>query len=316
MFQEECLSPGDRVLVTGGAGFIGSHLTEALVERGYRVRVLDNLTSGHHDWVPRGAEFLEGDIRDLEVCQWACEGCNGIFHMAAMSRSAASLDAVELCTSSNVVGTQNILLAARDHKVGKVVYSGSSTFYGSRSIPHVEGMRPDFLNLYGLSKATGEEYCLLFDRLYGVPAIVLRYFNVYGPRQPEQGAYALVLGIFLRRWLEGRTLVIHGDGMQSRDFVHVSDVVRANIRAYESTVHGETINIGSGRAISVRELADLISPLQEFGPARQGDAAHTLADVTRARDLLGWKPGIRFEDGLRELKELMQAQSDQVPVIA
>src|SRR5262249_49652280 len=135
-------------------------------------------------------------------------------HMAAMSRSAASLDAIEICTSANILGTQNVLLAARTHQVRKVVYSGSSTYYGSGQVPHVEGARPDFLNLYGLSKATGEEYCLLFDRLYGVPAIVLRYFNVYGPRQPEQGAYALVLGIFLRRRLEGLPLSIHGTGLQ------------------------------------------------------------------------------------------------------
>ena len=159
------------------------------------MRVLDNLSAGNRDWVPREAELVVGDITDAETCQSACEGCKGVFHLAAMSRSAASLNAIEICTSANVTGTQNVLMAARAHKVRKVVYSGSSTYYGSQPVPHVEGMRPDFLNLYGLSKATGEEYCLLFDRLYGVPAIVLRYFNVYGPRQPEVGAYALVLGI-------------------------------------------------------------------------------------------------------------------------
>ena len=297
-----------RVLVTGGSGFIGSHLTEALLSRGYGVRVLDNLSSGRREWVSPEAEFVEGDIRDPQTCQSACEGCGGVFHMAAMSRSAASLDAIEVCTSTNIVGTQNVLLAARTHKVRKVVYSGSSTYYGSREVPHVEGMRPDFLNLYGLSKATGEEYCLLFDRLYGVSTIVLRYFNVYGPRQPEEGAYALVLGIFLRRWLEGQPLAIHGSGLQRRDFIHVRDVVGANIRAFESGVHGEIVNIGSGTSISIQELADLISPLQELGPARRGDAANTLADITRARELLQWEPAVRFEDGLRELKESMAAE--------
>jgi UDP-glucose 4-epimerase len=300
-----------RVLVTGGAGFIGSHLTEALLSRGYYVRVLDNLSSGRREWISPEADFIEGDIRDPQTCQAACEGCSGVFHMAAMSRSAASLDAIEICTSANIVGTQNVLLAARTHKVRKVVYSGSSTYYGSREVPHVEGMRPDFLNFYGLSKATGEEYCLMFDRLYGVPAIVLRYFNVYGPRQPEEGAYALVLGIFLRRWLEGRPLVIHGSGLQRRDLIHVRDVVDANIRAFESEVHGEIVNIGSGTNISIRELADLISPLQEFGPPRVGDAANTLADITRARELLYWEPAVNFEDGLRELKGLMAAEIAQ-----
>jgi nucleoside-diphosphate-sugar epimerase len=294
-----------RVLVTGGSGFIGSQLTEALLSRGYSVRVLDNLSSGRREWTPPEADFIEGDIRDPQTCAAACESCSGVFHMAAMSRSAASLDAIELCTSANIVGTQNVLLAARTHKVRKVVYSGSSTYYGSRDVPHVEGTRPDFLNFYGLSKATGEEYCLMFDRLYGVPAIVLRYFNVYGPRQPEEGAYSLVLGTFLRRWLEGHPLVIHGSGLQRRDLIHVRDVVEANIRAFESEVHGEIVNIGSGDSISIRELADMISPLQEFGPARAGDAANTLADITKARRILHWKPAVRFEDGLRELKGLL-----------
>ena len=304
-----------RVLVTGGAGFIGSHLTEALLGRGYRVRVLDNFSSGRREWVPAEAELIEGDIRDLQVCVTACKNCEGAFHMAAMSRSAASLDAIEICTSANILGTQNVLLAARAHQVRKVVYSGSSTYYGSGQVPHVEGARPDFLNLYGLSKATGEEYCLLFDRLYGVPAIVLRYFNVYGPRQPEQGAYALVLGIFLRRRLEGLPLAIHGTGLQRRDFVHVRDVVAANIRAYESEVHSEVVNIGSGASISIRELADMISPAQEFAPARKGDAANTLADITRARRLLHWEPAVRFEDGLRELEEWMAAEFAEAQVV-
>ena len=304
-----------RVLVTGGAGFIGSHLTEALLGRGYRVRVLDNFSSGRREWVPAEAELIEGDIRDLQVCVTACKNCEGVFHMAAMSRSAASLDAIEICTSANILGTQNVLLAARAHQVRKVVYSGSSTYYGSGEVPHVEGARPDFLNLYGLSKATGEEYCLLFDRLYGVPAIVLRYFNVYGPRQPEQGAYALVLGIFLRRRLEGLPLAIHGTGLQRRDFVHVRDVVAANIRAYESEVHSEVVNIGSGASISIRELADMISPAQEFAPARKGDAANTLADITRARRLLHWEPAVRFEDGLRELEEWMAAEFAEAQVV-
>ncbi len=297
----------ELVLVTGGAGFIGSHLSEALLDRGYRVRVLDNLSFGRRDWVPAEAEFVEGDIRDLGTCRAAVHGCTGVFHMAAMSRSAASLTAIESCTENNVLGTQNILVAAREHNIRKLVYSGSSTYYGSQPVPHTEAMRPDFLNMYGLTKYIGEEYCLLFDRLYNTPAIVLRYFNVYGPRQPETGAYALVLGVFLRRWAEGQPLEIHGDGSQRRDFIHVRDVASANIAAYESWAHGSVFNVGSGTSISVEELADLISPDQVHRPRRIADAAMTLADISRTRSVLGWEPQVPFAEGLRELKALTPA---------
>ena len=289
------------VLVTGGAGFIGSHLVELLVDRGYQVCVLDNLSYGQREWVHPQAEFLHGDICSLDDCRRAMENVNGVFHLAAMSRSAASLDNIEICTSNNVFGTQNVLTAAREAGVRKVVYSGSSTYYGSQDVPHVEGMKPDFLNFYGLTKYTGEEYCLLFDKLYGLPATVLRYFNVYGPRQPEVGVYALVLGIFLKRHAEGKPLEIHGSGFQRRDFIHVRDVARANLQALESGIHGEVFNIGSGTNISVKELADLISADQRQGAQRQGDAKETLADISKARRLLNWDPEISFEAGLREL---------------
>ena len=296
------------VLVTGGAGFIGSHLVELLVASGYRVRVLDNLSYGRREWIHGDAEFLNGDICSLEDCRRAVEGVTGVFHMAAMSRSAASLDNIEICTTNNIVGTQNVLSAAREAGVGKVVYSGSSTYYGSQDVPHVEGMPPDFLNFYGLTKYAGEEYCLMFDKLYGVPSVVLRYFNVYGPRQPEVGVYALVLGIFLRRQAEGKPLEIHGSGLQRRDFIHVRDVAAANLAAFESDVRGEVFNIGSGTNISVKELADMISPLhQSQGPQRKGDAKETLADISKARRMLGWNPQVGFAEGLRELAAAFNA---------
>ena len=294
------------VLVTGGAGFIGSHLVELLVDRGYRVRVLDNLCYGKREWVHPKAEFVQGDICSLDDCRFAVLGVEGVFHMAAMSRSAASLDNIEICTSANVLGTQNILTAARHEGVRKVVYSGSSTYYGSQDVPHIEGMKPDFLNFYGLTKYTGEEYCLMFDKLYDLPSVVLRYFNVYGPRQPEVGVYALVLGIFLRRQAEGKPLEIHGSGLQRRDFIHVRDVARANLSAFESEVRGEVFNIGSGMNISVRELADLISPNQWQGPQRKGDAKETLADISKARRMLAWNPEVPFEKGLRELAAVFE----------
>jgi nucleoside-diphosphate-sugar epimerase len=291
------------VLVTGGAGFIGSHLCEGLLAQGYRVRVLDSLVYGKREWVPTAAEFLEGDIRDGAVCRKAVEDVDGVFHCAAMSRSGPSQDLIEVCTQSNIVGTQNMLLAARDAGVKRFIYSGSSTYYGNRPPSHRESDLADLLNIYGVTKRVGEQYSLMFDQTFDVPAIVLRYFNVYGPRQPETGAYALVLGIFLRRWADGQTLEIHGDGSQRRDFVHVRDVVRANIAAYESDLRGEVFNVGSGSNISVQELADMISSDQRHIEGRKGDSAATLADISKIRAALGWKPEVSFVEGLEELMD-------------
>jgi UDP-glucose 4-epimerase len=290
-----------NVLVTGGAGFIGSHLCEGLLARGYKVRVLDNLSYGRRDWVPAEAEFIEGDISDIAACNRATQGMDGVFHLAAMSRSGPSQDLIELCTASNITGTQNMLLAARDAGVKRFIFSGSSTYYGNRPPPHRESDPADILNIYGLTKRVGEQYALLFDQDFNLPAVVLRYFNVYGPRQPQTGAYALVLGIFLKRKAEGKVLEIHGDGSQRRDFVHVRDVVSANIAAYESTVRGEIFNVGSGTSLSVKELADMISPDQVHTEGRKGDSLATLADISKIKATLGWEPKVFFTEGLEEL---------------
>ncbi len=299
----------DLMLVTGGAGFIGSHLAERLMARGYRVRVLDNLSFGRREWIPAGAEFIEGDIRSLEDCHRACAGVAGVFHMAAMSRAGPSLEAIDVCTQQNIVGTQNILMAARDGGVHKFVYSGSSTYYGNQPAAHHEDTPSDFLNFYALSKASGELYCLMFDRIFDLPVIVLRYFNVYGPRQPQAGAYALVLGIFLRRKFENKPLEVHGSGVQRRDFVHVRDVADANIAAFESPRRAATYNVGSGTNISVKELANMISPQQVHISRRPGDAEVTLADISRIRDELGWRPQVRFDIGLQELSDFMRGDA-------
>jgi nucleoside-diphosphate-sugar epimerase len=294
-----------KVLVTGGAGFIGSHLCEGLLARGYQVRVLDSLVYGRRENVPPAVEFIQGDIRELATCRRAAQGMDGVFHCAAMSRSGPSQDQIDLCTQSNVTGTQNMLLAARDAGVKHFIYSGSSTCYGNRPVPHRESDPPDLLNIYGLTKRVGEEYCLLFDRTSDLACVVLRYFNVYGPRQPETGAYALVLGIFLNRHAENKVLEIHGEGTQRRDFVHVRDVVSANIAAFdrapEKGVRGEIFNVGSGENLSVKELADMISSSQVHTEARKGDAAATLADISKIRSALGWSPKVSFAEGLKEL---------------
>ncbi len=290
-----------NVLVTGGAGFIGSHLCEGLLAKGYRVRVLDNLAYGRREWVPGACEFLLADTADIEACRRATDGMDHVFHCAAMSRSGPSQEHVELCTRSNVTGTQNMLLAARDAGVKRFIYSGSATYYGNRPPPHREDGPPQFLNIYALTKHVGEQYCLLFNEMFGLPTVVLRYFSAYGPRQPETGAYALVLGIFLRRKAEGLPLEIHGDGRQRRDFIHVRDIVRANIMACESDLRGEVFNVGSGCNISVQELADMISSDQRHTPARPDDSMATLADITKIRTALGWMPQVSFADGLKEL---------------
>jgi len=290
-----------RVLVTGGAGFIGSHLCEGLLARGHSVRVLDSLIYGRREWVPGACEFLEGDIRDIATCHRATAGMDAVLHCAAMSRSGPSQEAIEICTGSNITGTQNMLLAARDAGVKRFVYSGSSTYYGNRTLPHRESDPPDLLNIYGLTKQVGEQYALMFDRGFDLPSVVLRYFNVYGPRQPETGAYALVLGIFLKRKAEGKPLEIHGDGRQRRDFIHVRDVVAANIAALESSVRGEVFNVGSGVSLSVQELADMISSDQNHTEARKNDSEATLADISNIQAALGWSPQISFAEGLKEL---------------
>jgi nucleoside-diphosphate-sugar epimerase len=290
------------VLVTGGAGFIGSHLCESLLARGYRVRVLDNLSYGRREWVPPGCEFLQGDIREPADCVRAVEGMDGVFHLAAMSRAGPSNDLIELCTQSNIVGTQNMLLAARAAGLKRFVYAGSATAYGNLPPPHREDGPLQFLNIYALTKKTGEDYCLLFDRDFALPAVVLRYFSAYGPRQPVAGAYALVLGIFLTRAAAGLPLEIHGDGSQRRDFVHVRDIVTANIAAYESSARGQVFNVGSGANVSVQELADMISPDQIRMQARRDDSMATLADISRTRSVLGWEPTVSFAEGLRKLR--------------
>ncbi|OGV49385.1 MAG: hypothetical protein A3F46_00120 [Legionellales bacterium RIFCSPHIGHO2_12_FULL_42_9] len=296
------------VLVTGGAGFIGSHLSQSLIDRGYRVRILDNLTYGNLAWLPKTAQFIEGDIGSLATCHQAMKGIDGVFHCAAMSRAGPSLDNIDYCTQTNIVGTQNVLLAARDAGVKKMIYSGSSTYYGNQPAPHREyETKGEFINFYALSKHVGEQYCLLFDEVFNLPCIILRYFNVYGPRQPKVGAYALVMGIFLERWAKGEILEIHGSGEQRRDFIHVHDVVSANIAAFESNLRHEIFNIGSGTNVAIKGLANLISAKQVHQSRRAADAEETLADISRANQLLGWRPTVSLAEGIQEMMAYSQA---------
>jgi UDP-glucose 4-epimerase len=300
-----------KVLVTGGAGFIGSHLCEQLLAAGYQVRVIDNLSSGNRGWVPEGADFILGDIRDFEVLAEAVEGCDAVCHLAAMSRSGPSVDMMDECLTCNVIGTSNVIKAVKGSSVKRIVYSGSSTYYGLGDAPNCVEDPPDLLNYYGLTKYVGERLLSMFSTLSGIDVITLRYFNVYGPRQPRTGIYALVMGIFLDSYSRGESLVVHGDGHQSRDFIHVRDVAAANVRALNSTTTRSGIfNVGSGETVSILELAKMISSDIVFGERRSGDAQITLADISTTVQGLQWEPQVTFSEGLAEMILLSQKRGD------
>jgi UDP-glucose 4-epimerase len=292
-----------RALVTGGAGFIGSHLVDGLVSEGCEVRVLDNLATGHREYVNSSAELCEGDIRVIDSIRPAFQGVDCIFHTAALPRVMLSIEHPVETHMVNVVGTLNTLIAARDAGVKRMIYSGSSSVYGDQpQLPLSETMAPNPLNPYALQKLAGEQYTRMFHRLFGLETLTLRYFNVYGPRMATEGAYVTVIGLFIRERLAGRPLTIHGDGTQSRDFTHVSDVVRANLEAMKSTIaDGRALNVGRGSALSVNEIAELIGGPKVYGERRPGDPRATLADLTETRKVLGWEPLMNTAEAVREL---------------
>jgi nucleoside-diphosphate-sugar epimerase len=296
-------SQGRLVLVTGGAGFIGSHLVDALVAAGLRVRTIDNFATGRRDLVNRAAEIVEGDIRDASSIEGAFDGVDTVFHVAAQPRIPLSIAKPVETHMTNVVGTLNVLIAARDRKVRRVVYSGSSSVYGDQpKIPLVETMTPNPLNPYALQKYVSEQYARMFHRLFGMQTITLRYFGVYGPRMPQEGSYMLAIAAFLKSRREGRPLDIYGDGEQTRDFTHVSDVVSANMLAMDSAIaDGRALNIGRGENVSLNRIAAMIGGLTVHHEARPGDMRDTLADRTQAERILGWRPRVSIEQGIAEL---------------
>ena len=294
------------VLVTGGAGFVGSNLVNALIDRGLRVRIVDNITTGSRDQIDPRAELFEADIRDLEAIRPAFAGVDCVYHVAALPRVPLSIEKPVETHMVNVIGTLNVLLAARDAHVRRVVYSGSSSVYGDQPrLPLREDMMPNPLNPYALQKLTGEQYTRLFHRLFAMQTLTLRYFNVFGPRMAHEGAYVTVISVFLRQRREGKPLTIQGDGEQTRDFTHVHDVVRANVLAMDCALaDGRAINIGHGRNISINRVAQLIGGPTANLPPRLGDARDTLADNSEAQRVLGWRPEVGFEQGLVELIQL------------
>jgi UDP-glucose 4-epimerase len=295
-----------KAVVTGGAGFIGSHIVDELLKRGHEVHVIDNFVAGKsEDRINPKATYHELDVRERTKIAPIIEGADVVFHLAALPRVQFSIDNPEESHDVNINGTLNVLLAARDGKVGKVVYSASSSAYGDQLVlPLSEEMLPQPKSPYALQKYVGEHYCRIFSAIFGLPTVSLRYFNAYGKRADPNGPYAQAIIKFLNFRKQGMPLTVTGDGEQTRDSVHVSDIVRANMLAYEKDTvgQGEVINIGSGRNASVNEVARLIGGEVVYIAPRI-EPHDTLADITRAKELLGWEPTVSLEEGIAELKK-------------
>lgn len=298
-----------KVLVTGGAGFIGSHLTDRLIDDGNEVVVLDNFSTGTKANLNPKAVLYECDISDYQKMSRYFAGVEAVFHMAALARIQPSIKNPLLSNSANITGTLNVLWAAKNAGVKKFVYSASSSVYGNQpeeNYPLKEGVALHPGSPYSLQKLVGEQYCSLFSELYGLPTVILRYFNVYGPRQICEGAYSTVIGIFLRQREHDKPMTVVADGDEKRrDYTHVRDVVEANILAWQKAVPaGEIFNIGAGRHYSVTEVANFIGGPVEVIPKRSGEYKLTWADNSKAAKLLGWRPTVSLEEAIPELKKL------------
>ncbi|MCJ7662778.1 MAG: SDR family oxidoreductase [Desulfobacterales bacterium] len=301
-------------LVTGGAGFIGSHIVEELVKNGERVRVLDNLSTGKRENLERvmdKLEFSDGDLRDPEATAQAAKGSDFILHQAAIPSVPRSVKDPLGSTENNLNGTLHLLMAARDAKVKRVVYASSSSVYGDSPIlPKRENLLPAPLSPYAASKLAGEYYCRVFHEVYGLETVCLRYFNVFGPRQDPLSAYAAVIPKFITLALAKKPLVVYGDGEQSRDFSFVANVVQANLLACRSTgVVGETFNVGSGEQISLNQLVQMLKEIidpdlkVEYAEPLPGDVRHSLAGIEKAQKRMGFESAIPFNEGLHRTVE-------------
>jgi nucleoside-diphosphate-sugar epimerase len=301
-------------LVTGGAGFIGSHIAEELVKRGEWVRVIDNLSTGKRENLQHlmsKIEFIEGDLRDQEATARAVDGVDFVMHQAAIPSVPRSIQDPKGSTENNLNGTLHLLLAARDAGVKRVVYASSSSVYGdSPTLPKSEDFPPAPLSPYAASKLAGEYYCQVFSQVYGLETVCLRYFNVFGPRQDPLSLYAAVIPAFIASALTKKPLVVYGDGEQTRDFSFVANVVQANLLACEADgVVGETLNVGGGTQTSLNQLVKELRAIVttdlhvEYAEPRPGDVKHSLASVEKAKRLMGYDSVIPFGEGLRRTVE-------------
>jgi nucleoside-diphosphate-sugar epimerase len=310
-----------RFLVTGGAGFIGSSLTSALVARGDEVRVLDSFLTGRAENLADlpDVEVIRGDVRDVEGLRAAMKGVDRVLHQAAVPSVARSLADPILSDASNIGGTLNVFIAARDAGVPRVVFASSSSVYGDTpTLPKVETMPPSPLSPYAVTKLTGEYYARVFHRLYGLETVALRYFNVFGPRQDPTSDYAAVIPLFITAMARGDRPKIFGDGTQSRDFTYIDNVVHANLRAAEAPgVGGEVFNVACGQRYTLLDLVAALNTIlgtslePVFNERRQGDVMHSLADIDKARTLLGYDPPISFEEGLERTVAWLRSYAPQ-----
>ena len=306
-----------KFLITGGAGFIGSNLCEALLKRGHFVRCLDDLSTGKAENIQPflenpNFEFIKGDIRDLDTCMNACKTIDYVSHQAAWGSVPRSIEMPLLYEEINIKGTLNMLEAARQNNVKKFVYASSSSVYGDEpTLPKREGREGNLLSPYALTKRTNEEYAALYTKLYGLETIGFRYFNVFGRRQDPDGAYAAVIPKFVSSLLYNIAPTINGDGTQSRDFTYIENVIEANLKGMQAPKEaaGEAFNIAYGGQVNLNELYQKLSELlgkkiePVYGPEREGDIKHSNADISKAKELLGYAPDYRFERGIERTIE-------------
>jgi nucleoside-diphosphate-sugar epimerase len=304
-------------LVTGGAGFVGSHLATELVSRGERVRVVDSLVTGKRQNLANlpQIEFIQGDLADLEVARRAVSGVDYVLHQAAIPSVPRSIEDPVASNRANIDASLNVLVAARDAGVRRVVYAGSSSAYGnSPTLPKVETMATAPLSPYALQKLVAEQYCQMFTQLYGLETVTIRYFNVFGPRQDPSSPYSGVISLFISALCDGRQPTIYGDGEHTRDFTYVANVVDGVLRAcHAPAASGEVINVATGGRVSLNQLFQAVRELvgstldPVYAPARAGDVKDSQADIGKARRLLGYEPLVPFETGLRKTVEWYRA---------
>ena len=310
-------------LVTGGAGFIGSHLTEELVRRGHRVRVADSLITGKRSNLDHisGVEFLQGDLADLSFARKSVDGCDYVLHQAAIPSVPRSVQDPITSNTANVDATLNVLVAARDAGVKRLVFAASSSAYGDTpTLPKHEGMPTGPLSPYALQKVVGEQYLRMFTRLYGLETVSIRYFNVFGPRQDPSSPYSGVISVFATALLENRSPRIYGDGEQTRDFTYVANVVDGVLRACEAPkASGEIINVATGGRISLKTLfyamRDVVGGTVEptYSESRKGDVRDSQADIQKAKALLGYEPIVSFEEGISRTIEWYRSARTATP---